>query len=193
MKKIEALQILQKTNKRIFNTPDLKKLFGIENRNTINKQISGLIKAGVLSRIMKGFYYLTNDKPLDFELANILYRPSYISLYSALNFYGILIQTPQEITSVSPKLTSTSTHDGKIFSYAHLDRKYFTNYQLVDNFLIATPEKALVDMMFFVSLGKGSLSVEELDLSLVNKGKVKALASAIKNRAFKKYFKSVNL
>lgn len=193
MKKIEALQILQKTNKRIFNTPDLKKLFDIKNRDTINKQISGLIKAGVLSRIMKGFYYLANNRPLDFEFANILYRPSYISLYSALNFYGILVQTPQEITSVSPKLTSTKTCDGKTFSYAHLDKKYFTNYQLIDNFLIATPEKALVDTMFFVSLGKGSLSVEELDLSSLSKRKVKTLASAIKNKAFRRYFKTVSL
>lgn len=193
MKKIEAMQILQRTHKRIFHTSDLRKLFSIENINTLNKQVKGLIGAGVLARMIKGFYYLASSKPTDFELANVLYRPSYISLESALNYYGILVQSPQQITSVTTKLTRNIENAGKTFSYSHLIQKYFNGYQTVDGFLIATPEKALVDTMFFAALGKASFSVGELQLQSVDKGKVKKIASRITNKAFKKYFASMYL
>lgn len=193
MKKIEAIQIMQKSGKRIFSTSDLRNLFNVENTNTLNKQIRGLIGADVIVRISKGYYYLTSDKPSVFELAHIIYHPSYISLDSALNYYGILIQTPQEITSVTTKLATVVDKDSKRFSYSHLDQKYFTDYQKIEGFLIATPEKALIDAMFFVALGRGSLAIEELNLASINKHKVKELASKISNRAFKKYFASVKL
>ncbi len=193
MKKIEASQILQKSGKKIFSTSDLRNLFGVGNSNTLNKQIRGLISANVIMRISKGYYYLTANKPSDFELANVLYWPSYISLYSALNYYGILVQTPQEITSVTTKLATVIEDDGKKFSYSHLDLKYFSDYQKLDRFLIATPEKALIDAMFFVALGRGSLSIEELNVEAINKDKVNELALKISNRAFRKYFASINL
>lgn len=193
MKKIEANQILQKSGKKIFSTSDLRNLFGVENVNTLNKQIRGLINANVITRISKGYYFLASNNPSDFELANAIYRPSYISLDSALNYYGILVQTPQEITSVTTKLATVIEDGGKRFSYAHLDPKYFSDYQKLEGFLIATPEKALVDAMFFSALGRGSLSIEELSLESISKDKVNKLASEISNRAFKKYFASIKL
>ena len=193
MKKIEANQILQKSGKKIFNTSDLRNLFSVENANTLNKQIRGLISATVITRISKGYYYLTSNKPSDFELANALYQPSYISLYSALNYYGILMQTPQEITSITTKLATMIEDGGRRFSYSHLDPKYFSDYQKSEGFLIAIPEKALIDAMFFVALGRGSLSIEELNLGAINRGKVNELASKISNRASKKYFASTKL
>ena len=193
MKKIEASQILQKSGKRVFSASDLRNLFGVENANTLNKQIRGLIDAEVIVRVSKGCYYLASNKPSDFELANALCRPSYISLDSALNYYGILVQTPQEITSVTAKLAKVFEDGGKRFSYSHLDQKYFSDYQKSGGFLIAVPEKALVDAMFFTALGRGSLAIEELNLESINKQKVRELASRISNRAFKKYFASIKL
>ena len=58
--------------------------------------------------------------------------------------------------------------------------------------MIASPEKALIDAMFFVALGRGSLSVEELNLQSVDKAKVRQMASKITNKAFKNYFASTN-
>lgn len=193
MKKIEASQILQKSGKTIFSTSDLRNLFDEENTNTLNKQIRGLIDAQVLTRISKGYYYLTLNKPSDFELANILYQPSYISLDSALNYYGILTQTPQEITSVTTKPATVIEENGKRFSYMHLDQKYFSGYQKSSELLIAVPEKALIDAMFFVALGRGSLAIEELNLQSIHKNKVNELASHIVNRAFKKYYATIKL
>ena len=193
MTKIQAYQLLQKSGKRIFTTSDLRNIFGVRNVDTLNKQIRGLIDVGILERVIKGYYLITSDQPAAFELANILYRPSYISLESALNYYGILIQTPQEITSITTKPANYFEQDGKRFSYSHIDLKYFSGYQKVENYLIATPEKALVDIIYFAALGRVSLSLEELNLKIINKTKVKQLAAMIINRAFRKYFTSIQL
>lgn len=193
MKKIEAIQILQKSNRKLFSLSDIKKLLKTASDNTAYKQVAGLIEAGVLKRVSKGIYLLTSNKPTDFELANFLYKPSYVSLDSALNYYGILVQSPQQIISVTPNLTKKIEAGGKDFVYMHLNQKYYSDYQQVDGFLIATPEKALIDALFFVALGRGSLSTEELILDSVNKNKLKDLAEKIDNRAFKKYFKSLKL
>lgn len=191
MKKIEAIQILQKSKRKLFSLSDIKKLLKIASDNTAYKQAAGLIRAGVLERASKGIYILASNKPSDFELANFLYKPSYVSLDSALNYYGILIQSPHQIISVTSNFAKRIEAGGKEFVYIHLNQKYYSDYQQVDGFLIATPEKALIDALFFVALGRGSLNTEELILDSVDKNRLKDLADKIDNRAFKKYFKSL--
>ncbi len=193
MKKLQALQILQKSKRKLFSVTDLKKLLRIESDQYAYVFVGRLIKEDVLERASKGVYYLISNKPTDFELANFLYKPSYVSLDSALNYYGILIQSPQQIISITPNLTKKIEAGGRDFVYMHLNQKYYSDYQQVDGFLIATPEKALIDALFFVALGRGSLSVEELILDSIDKNKLKDLATKIDNRAFKKYFKSLKL
>lgn len=193
MKKLKALQTLQASGKKVFTSADLQKILQTKS-DTYSYVVAGkLVKEGVLERVSKGYYILTSNRPSDFEIANALYRPSYVSLASALNYYGILVQSPQQITSVTTKRVATIQNSGKTFSFVQTSPKYFTDYQVVDNFLIATPEKALVDMMFTVALGRASLSIEELNLQSIDKNKVNELASKIKNKAFKNYYKTIKL
>lgn len=194
MKQLKALQTLQASGKKIFTSGDLQKILQLNSSTYAYILAKRLMTEGVLERVAKGYYILTSNKPTDFELANILYQPSYVSLDSALNYYGILVQSPQQITSVSTKLTKNiSSTGGKTFSYMHLNQKYFTDYQTVDGFLIATPEKALVDSMFATALGRSSLSIEELNLQSVDKAKVMEIAKRNTNRAFKNYLASIKL
>jgi predicted transcriptional regulator of viral defense system len=193
MKKLKALQTLQASGKKVFTSADLQKILQTKT-DTYSYVVAGkLVKEGVLERVSKGYYILTSNRPSDFEIANALYRPSYISLASALNYYGILVQSPQQITSITTKRATVIQNGGKTFSFAQISPKYFTDYQVVNNFLIATPEKALVDMMFTVALGRASLSIEELNLQSIDKNKVNELASKIKNKAFKNYYKIIKL
>lgn len=191
MRTVEAIQILQRSRKKLFTASDLRKLLHIENDNTAYKQARVLVQIGLLQRAMKGVYILSADKPSDFELANVLCRPSYVSLESALNYYGMLIQSPQQVTSVTPQLTRRVNAIGKEFSYAHLDQKYYSHYQKVDGFLIATPEKAFIDACFFAALGRSALHVEDLLLDDLNRKEVRALAAAIAHPAVKKFFTSL--
>lgn len=193
MKKLKALQILQKSDKKIFTLQDIKKLLEIKKDNTAYKQIEGLVKEGVLTRAKRGVYFLTDNPPSNFELANALYQPSYISLESALAHYGILIQLPQVVTSVTTKTANKFVAKNMDFTYSHIDPEYFGYYIKEDNYQIATPEKALVDTMFFASLGKGALTIEELVLAEIDNNKLKRIAGEIEHSAFHKYFNELDL
>ena len=193
MKQLKALQTLQASGKKVFTSVDLQKILQTSTDSYSYVLAGKLVKEGVLERVSKGYYILVSNRPSDFEVANILYHPSYVSLDSALNYYGILVQSPQQILSVTSKRATTVENSGKTYAYVHLDQKYFTDYQKIDDFLIASPEKALVDAMFFTALGRSSLSIEELNLQSVDTEKVKAIALKITNRAFKNYFKTIKL
>lgn len=193
MKKIEVLQVLQKVRRNIFSLSDLKRLLRIGSDNTAYIKANRLVRDGLLIRVTKGSYCLKDNLPLDFELANFLYRPSYISLESALNHYGILIQVPQSIISVTPNRTRKIVALNKEFAYHHLDQKYFSDFIKIQNFIIATPEKALIDTIFFASYSRTNISPEEWMLENINNKKLKELAKKIKSRVFQEFFKSLKI
>ena len=193
MKQVKALQTLQASRKQVFSFADLQKLLGVADTNYMKVLAGRLVKEGVLERVMRGRYVLSSNKPSDFALANALYQPSYVSLDSALNYYGILIQSPQQVMSVTTNATKRIKVKGKTCAYMHLDQKYFNDYQKVDGMLIALPEKALVDAIFFAALGRSVLAMEELRLESIDRKKVKESAARIGNKAFQKYFASITL
>ncbi len=193
MKKIEALLILQKANRNIFSLNDLKKLLKIESDNTAYVQANRLVKEGLLNRLAKGVYCLKDSKPAEFELANFLYRPSYISLESALAHYGILIQIPQTIISVTTKRARKIKAVNKEFIYSHLNKKYYSDYIREQRFVIATPEKAIIDTIFFACYGRTVIHPEEWILNNVDKRKLKKLAKKIESKVFHSFFNSLKI
>lgn len=120
-------------------------------------KLSQLVHTGALIRVKKGFYVfgpLYARHPYSLEtLANIIYGPSYVTLERALQFYGMISERVEEVTSVTVKRSALfSTPVGR-FSYAHrplkaypvgIIRREISDYQ---SYLIATPEKALVDLL----------------------------------------------
>lgn len=160
---------------RIFNLPDYKTKYFLE--KWANEEL--------LTRLKKGIYTLKTDLPAEEEIANRLYKPSYLSFEYALSYYNILPEMPYAITSATTKSTRTFTADNKTFSYFKIKRNAYIGYTLVSeekkSFLIATPEKALVDYLYFVAIGKKS-SNERLNTSSLNKEKLLEYAKTY-NRA----------
>ncbi len=119
-------------------------------------------KTGFLWRLKKGLYTLKTDKPAEEEVANALYKPSYISFEYALAYHHILPEMVYEVTSATTKPTRRFETNSLVFGYYTIDVKAYTGYVLVKKpgkeFLIAEPEKALVDYLYFVSLGKKQLN-----------------------------------
>lgn len=112
---------------------------------------------------LKNGVYLIRDKighgkamVIPFEqVANFLYGPSYVSMEWALSFYGMIPERVHTVTSMTlgrNKVFHTPVGD---FSYFALSEKCFsvgvTQKQSPDflgGFLIASPEKALADLVF---------------------------------------------
>ncbi|OJI08863.1 hypothetical protein COT69_01835 [candidate division WWE3 bacterium CG09_land_8_20_14_0_10_39_24] len=161
------------TKKTFFSTRDVAVVLGIKNTRTLENTISGLINSGLFAQLERGKYYLKRNAPSDFAISSYLYNPSYISLESALNYYGILSQFPFEITSVTAKKTCVKKIDDKIYSYSQLKKELLTGYESKNGFLIACPEKALFDYFYFIFKSLRTENyLNEMELSQLSKNKV---------------------
>jgi hypothetical protein len=118
-------------------------------------KIIDLVNQGDLIQLRKGLYMTTTsistNRPEPFLIANHLYGPSYISLDSALYYWGYIPERVFEITSVTSKLSKRSTVENTVFSFTHLPLAYYPvgikSVRLTDKqtVLIASPEKCICD------------------------------------------------
>lgn len=169
MKKIDSLLLMQQSRRRLFSSQDLRSILNIRNDNTLYKTTEGFIKSGMLKKIAKGKYYLSINKPDELQIANFLYSPSYISFESALNFYGILIQSSYPITSATPLRAFCATVDEMEYTYSHISPKLYFGYVKKNDVFVASPEKALADELYLVSKGIKNIDITELDLKMIDK------------------------
>jgi len=176
---------LKKEGIKIFSIYDFQRIFKVK-YETAKKWIRRYQKKGYLIKARKGLYFLKDNPPLDFELANALYQPSYVSFESALSFYGILPETIYQISSATTRKTKTFQVGNLKFFYFKIKKDCFLGYSLRKirgrNVLIAEPEKALADFLYQVSLGKRKLSYERLRLKKIKKKKLLKYARCFENK-----------
>jgi len=150
---------------RIFKLPDYKAKYFLEEES----------KRGLFQRLKKGLYTLKTDLPSEEEIANRLYKPSYISFEYALAYYNIIPEMTYQITSATTKSTRLFTIEHSSFAYYTIKLEAYTGYTLVQRgekrFYMADPEKALVDYLYFVALGKKPVN-ERLNTSFLDKNKL---------------------
>lgn len=169
----------------LLTPPEFKRIFGIEKENTAYKILGRLVKRGILKHLIKRKYLFSFSDYNDFQVANFLHSPSYISLETALSFYGIITQFPYPITSVTPKRTKIIRTLDKEFSFSHIKADLFLGYEKKESFLIATPEKALFDYLYLFQKGLRIFEKEEFDLRKIKKGKVLKFIKRIKDKRLK--------
>jgi len=146
----------------------LSLILGVDNERNLFLIISKLIQSDWLVKIERNKYMINNQKLHDFELANFIYQPSYISFESALNYWGILSQFPFETTSATLKNSKLKKNNDKNFSFTKIDKKYYFGFIKVNNFLIASREKALFDQIYLWYKGLKQLNWDEYNLTKVN-------------------------
>ncbi len=169
MRIVDIIKIIKKSGVKIISLSDLRKLLDIEKDNTSYRIAEKLVADKFLLRLKKGVYLSAFNLPESFEIANAIYTPSYISLESALNYYGVLPQFPYSVTSVSPKKSKKLLIDEKEFEYVQISHKFYWDFRREGQTLIASPEKALLDMIYIVSKGLRRIEFEDLDYSPINK------------------------
>lgn len=121
-----------------------------------NMKISNLEKKGILIRLKRGMYVVSPEisgKQPSLELiANHIYGPSYVSLHYALRHYGLIPERVYMLTSVTTRHTRQFENSLATFSYRGVSKEYFPigikrEEEEDISYLIATPEKALCDML----------------------------------------------
>ncbi len=163
---------LYQSDFRLFSTKTLRDILEIEKESTFFSVLRRLISGGVLHRLERDVYVLKNVTVNNFSIANALCTSSYISFESALNFYGVLSQFPHETTSATVKKGKEKTINGTVYSYAHIQRQLFWGYRKSD-WLIAEPEKALLDQAYLWSKGLKMVQWDEYDCSSLSKQKIR--------------------
>lgn len=166
---IEAWKKIKAADVKLLTPVEVGKLWGIKNENTGYKMLQRWEKNGLLKRIAKGKYVISDRDLNEFEIANLLASPSYISFESALSFYGILPQFPYVITSATTAKSRSFTLDNKDFEFSHISPAVFWGYRQVNSALIAGPEKAMIDAAYLASKGLRKIDPAEWDLTGVNR------------------------
>lgn len=178
MKKLNLHQVegkLLSLNLKIFRPQDLTFIFGASKR-AVQGFLNYNTKKGVFVRLKKGLYSLKRNFPQEFFLANQLYSPSYVSLESALSYYHLIPETVYAVTSITTKPTREFEVNKCLFDYRKIKKQAYIGYipckiegEIV---YLATPEKAVADFLYFVSLGKKNfndrLRLERIDRKRLN-------------------------
>lgn len=154
----------------LFSLQDFVQEFGVERQAAI-KFLSRRKRRGDIEQLKRGLYALSLQTPPLYRVANRLYRPSYLSFETALSHHGIIPETVYAFTSATPKTSQEFEALGNVFTYHKIKPSAYSGYKPMKidghTILIATPEKAVVDFLYFVSLGKKRLNermrVEDLD------------------------------
>lgn len=190
---MKYIELLEKITSPVFSIQDLK----ISGISIFPYQISKLNKDKYIQKIKNGLYVFSNKKesiPTE-HLAFKIYNPSYISLEWALHYYGLIPEVVYNITSISTKATRKFKNDFGIFIYRNIKKELFWGYKKEEKngniYLIAEPEKALLDYIYFnLSKIKNDDDIEELRLNplLIKKldlKKLKEYAIIFKNEKIK--------
>jgi predicted transcriptional regulator of viral defense system len=142
------------------------------NRNNLGRWV----QEGKLIHLRQGMYAFSgskkeNDAPLSF--AGKIYTPSYISLHSALSFYGIIPEGVVQITSVTARKTAFFENALGQFSYQSMKPELIFGYtkeiSRINPFYslyLAFPEKALLDLLYLYPQYQSDQDMQELRLDV---------------------------
>lgn len=142
--KLQTLPVFSLADVRLF-APDFHR-----------PQLTRWVQKGLVVPLRRGYYVFADadrvpqDEAGLFLIANKIYPHSYVSLESALSYYGLIPEGVYTITSLS---TANTAHFATVkgnFSYQHIKPALFSGYTLLKNGArLATPEKAFLDFLYF--------------------------------------------
>lgn len=150
----------------VISRSEIDKYFPDLDKNSISRWL----EKGYLTKLRNGFYLFKNISAQDehnlFLIAGKIYDPSYISLESALSWYGIIPEGVFTITSVTTKKTRNFVTPIGTFDYKNVKKSLFFGVQLMPSgsfyFKMAEPIKAILDLLYLRTEIKESWQMESL-------------------------------
>lgn len=175
MKLIEIQKKLLESGLKIFSKLEFMRLIDASQVSS-QKLLERYTQKGVFVRLKGGVYALKMNFPSGYLIANRLYQPSYISFDTALSYHGIIPETIYSSTSATTKITREFGVAGVAYDYHRIKKEVYTGYKPIKYhdtvILIAEPEKALADYLYFVDIKKREMHYERMDLRKINRKKL---------------------
>ncbi len=169
----ELLQIVG--DEPVFETGLL--LAGGVRSKDVRRQLSRWVAAGRVLQLRRGLYALAPPfqkvKPHPFLVANYMVRGSYVSLQSALAHYNLIPESVPVVTSVTTGRPGWWDTPLGAFQFRHIKMRLFCGYRLLDlgtgqSAFVATPEKALLDLIYLEDDADSTDYLRELRLQNLN-------------------------
>ena len=153
---------------KVFSVGDAGKLFpGFDSKRLVEWQ-----KKGYIRKLINKWYLFTEvavDEMLLYRIGNCLYRPSYISLESALSYYHLIPEAVYSQQAISTRKTMIYETPVGTFNYRNIKPAFFFGYQVIRKdqlpILIADLEKALLDYLYLNASLQTTGDIEALRLN----------------------------
>ncbi|MBN1961115.1 MAG: hypothetical protein JW841_09225 [Deltaproteobacteria bacterium] len=139
----------------------------------VRLQLARWAKSGKVYQLRRGLYALAPPyqkvKPHPFLVANRMQRASYVSGSSALAFFGLIPDTLYATFSVTTRRPEYHSTPLGNFAFQHIKPLYLRGYLVHElgcgqHAFIATPEKALLDLVYLQPAGDTLTYLQELRL-----------------------------
>ncbi len=139
----------------------------------IRKQLSRWAGGGRLYRLRRGLYALAPPygkvRAHPFVIANRMVRPSYVSLQSAMGFHGLIPESVPVTTSITTGRPGEFSTPLGIFVFRHIQKSLFQGFREIgvgarQTAYVATPEKALLDLLYLEKGSDSAAYITELRL-----------------------------
>jgi predicted transcriptional regulator of viral defense system len=143
---------------------------------SVRLQLSRWTNAGRIYQLRRELYAIAPPyqkvKPHPFVVANHLQRASYVSVQSALAFYGMIPEALNATVSMTAGRPERLQTPLGVFEFRHIQPSHLRGYCMTDlngqQALVATPEKALFDLIYLRAGGEtaqylGELRLQNLD------------------------------
>ena len=165
-----VLEVILSSPRTVFNVQSLRMLTECEDSQKLTKSLHYYVKEGKIHNPRRGIY--TKASFDEKEMACSLFRPAYVSLEYVLQRSGIVFQYDDTVTCVS-YLNRNVEIDDKAYQFRIINPELWIGMDGIeqqDNILIASPERAFLDMIY---LSAGNCYFD--NLHPLNKIKVKQL------------------
>lgn len=160
----------------VLRTDELAQKYGVV-QVAVTQALSRQEHRGLVERVGEKIYFnhlAPDSSPRD--LVNVLRKDAYISLESALREYGISTQSPRVLTCVTTERSRELKTKTISINYRnvspHLYWGYIRKPTRYGSYLIAEPEKAILDWLY-LSLQDGIIpDLDEFDFSHLDRSKL---------------------
>jgi len=148
-------------------------------------------KQGFLIRIKRNIYILRErwnqmDIMDKYQIANLIQVPSYISLMTAMEYYQLTTQFQQDFfESIAVKRTKEIEIEKNIFNFTKIAAQHYFGFVKEQDFFIAIPEKAFLDAIYLMSLGRYNFDLESIDFSKLDIEELLRMAANFPDKAKK--------
>ena len=154
--RVNTAQAIRAVGSSVFTTRQIAALRG-SSLSAASQALARMDQRNLVKKVTRGVWCNPDDPGFSvYSLVPLLAgsHRAYVSLISALHLHDLIEQIPQMVFSVTTGHSRLRTTSVGTFSYHRVDPHFFAGFEWYgkkQDFLIATPEKALVDSLYLSS------------------------------------------